>query len=628
MAMLPERAAVPPDQGHSEGRALVATGLAYVDALIRTLATLALALLITIIFANVIARYVFSNSIVWAQEAGIWLFIYIIFLGIPLAHRARLHLSLTLFVEMLPPRLRRVTDIFGDVIIAYVTVMLFVAGLDLMARIGGTSPALGVPIWVKFALIPFSCAVSLLYILLRGLEGRWPVWHGPVAILLSGVLYLTINHWQLFSLPTDSATLVMSIAFAAGLVLGVPVAFAMLFAVFISSLGVMVLPPAALVQNIVNGAGKFLLLAIPFFLTAGTLMNSGGLSRRLMDFAFSLVGHFRGGHAQVSVVSSLLYGGISGSSYSEAALSSKLLVPQMLRHGYPAPFACAITAASGVLPNVIPPSIALLIVAAVANLSVGSLWLSGIGAGLVIAICLMITVYLLALWKGFTPAAQRSPVSEMAIKGLHAVPVLVLAIIILGGIRFGIVTPTEAGVLAVVYSLFLGMVVYREYGFRGLAQTLHQSAMEAALVGLLIASAAPFAFILVAEQVPQTVVAVLVDNIGSVILLLLLANLIMLFFGMFLDIGAAILILTPLLMPLGMAIGIDPIHFALIIVVNLMLGGLTPPVGMLAFITSTVTGTPVHLIFRAILPLLAALVGALMIITFVPDVTIGILRFV
>lgn len=605
---------------------LISGFLGMLDRCIRALATVSLALLIVIIFSNVVARYVFGHSLVWAQEAGIWLFIYIIFLGIPLAHRARSHLSLTLFVDMLPVSVRRVTDLLGDVVIAYVTIMLFLAGLDVMERIGGVSPALGVPIGVKYMLIPLSCAVSLVYILFRGTEGNWPLWHGPVAVALGVLLYFVVNEWYLVDLPTQSATLVMSLSFAAGLMLGIPVAFAMLFGVFISSLGVMVLPPVALVQNIVNGAGKFLLLAIPFFLTAGTLMNAGGLSRRLMDFAFSLVGHLRGGHAQVSVVSSLLYGGISGSSYSEAALSSKLLVPQMIRHGYSAPFACAVTASSGILPNVVPPSIALLIVAAVANLSVSSLWLAGIGAGLVLTLCLMVAVYVLARWHGHGAANTRAPLSDMAIRGVHAIPVLILAVIILGGIRFGIVTPTEAGVLAVVYSLFLGMVIYREYGVSGLLEALHVSAKEAAMVGLLIASAAPFAFILVVEQVPQTMVAVFTANIDSVVLMLIIVNVIILFFGMFLDIGAAILILTPLLMPVGLAMGVDPIHFSLIIVVNLMIGGVTPPVGMLAFITSAVTGTPVHQIFRAIMPFLVALLVALMIITYVPDVTIGILE--
>lgn len=609
------------------GASGIARMLDRLERMLRAITTVALMLLIGVILANVLARHGLGYSLIWAQEAAIWLFVSIIFLALPLAQRAGLHLSLTVLVERLPDAWQRGNAVLVDALLAGVTLMLLLASLDSMARIGGISPALGLPLWLKYWSVPLGCGASLIFIACRGVEGRWPLWHGPLALALGGLLYLTIIEWQWLTLTGYSLSLVMIATFVAALLLGVPVAFAMLLGVFVAGSGSPMLPPAALVQNMVNGVGKFLLLAIPFFLTVGTLMNAGGLSRRLMDFAFSLVGHLRAGHAQVSVVSSLLYGGVSGSSYSEAALSAKLLVPQMIRHGYSAPFACAITASSGILPNMIPPSIALLIVAAVANLSVGSLWLAGIGPGLLIALCLMITVHLLAGREGPAARGSRAAAGEMARKGLHAVPVVVLAVIILGGIRFGMVTPTEAGVLAVVYAGFLGMVVYREYGMAGLWAALSRAAVETALVGLLIGAAAPFAFILVAEQVPQSVIGLL-DMPMDRTMLLLSIILLLLLFGMMLDIGAAILILTPLLMPLGGVIGIDPIHFALVIVVALMLGGLTPPVGMLAYIVSTVTATPVHRIFPALLPFIGALLVALLIIAFVPGVSIGILQLV
>ena len=353
-------------------------------------------------------------------------------------------------------------------------------------------------------------------------------------------------------------------------------------------------------------------------------MNAGGLTHRLMDFAFRLVGHMRGGFAQVNVVSSGLYAGISGSSYSEAALGTKLLVPQMVRHGYSAPFACAVTAASATVPNVIPPSIALLILAAAANLSVGSLWLAGVVPGLVMIFSLMICIYFIARIKGFGIAAERADAADRWRAFGRALPVLGLAVLILGGIRFGVVTPTEAGVLAVVYGWILGMFVYRNYGVRGLWETLRTAAVEAAMVGLLIGAAAPFAFVLVTEQIPQLITVSVATLSENPYVVLLLVNLLMLVFGMFLDIGAAILILTPLLMPLVTGLGVDPIHFGIVVVVNLMLGGLTPPVGMLAFITGTISRTPVHEVFRALVPLLAALIAALLVITYVPFVSLGL----
>lgn len=610
-------------EGSTAGRLL--HGL---DRSIAALATLCLSGLILILLANVTGRYLLGTSLVWAQEAAIWLFIYIIFLGLPLALRTRQHIALTLLRDRLPPAWRPALAILIDGIVAYVTLMLLIAGLELMQRIGGTSPALLLPVWLKFLFIPLSCLASLLCIALAGFERGIARWQGPLSLLLGALLYLLLHQVEAVSLPAASVGLVMGLGFLATLLLGVPVAFALLFGVFLSGVALPLLPPPALVQNLVNGAGKFLLLAVPLFLTAGTLMNAGGLTRRLMDFAFSLVGHLRGGHGQVSVVSSLLYGGISGSSYSEASLSAKLLAPQMIRHGYSPPLACAITAASGVLPNIVPPSVALLILAAAGNLSVGALWLAGIGPGLLLALCLMLAVHLLARRQGQAPAGARADGATRLRHGLHAAPVLFLAVVIIGGIRIGAVTPTEAGVLAVTYALLLGLFVYRAYGLRGLWDSLERSAQESALIGLLIGAAAPFAFILAAEQVPQDLVRSLTDLTENPWLILLLTNLLLLLFGMILDIGAAILILAPLLLPVAVAVGIDPIHFGLVIVVNLMLGGLTPPVGMLAFIAATVTETPVHKVFRALLPLLAALLIGLAVVTYVPAVSIGLLELI
>ncbi|MDJ0951194.1 MAG: TRAP transporter large permease subunit [Alphaproteobacteria bacterium] len=619
---LPLLTADDPLAAHS--RRWAGTLLGALDRVIGTLATLCLAALIAIILANVIGRYVFNSSLTWAAESAQWLFIYIIFLAIPLAHRARMHLSITFLVDRLPERPRAALGFGSETIVAYTTILVLFGAQDLIAAIGGTNHVLGLPAWVKFALIPASCGAGLVYIGLRGFDRGEAVWRGPAAIVLAAVLYLVVNQFDLISLRGANPAVTMALAFLIAMALGTPVSFAMLFSTFMANLASGLLPEPAVVQNVVNGAGKFLLLAIPFFITAGALMNVGGLTQRLMDFAFKLVGHFRGGFAQVNVVSSMLYGGISGSSYSEAALGTKLLVPQMVRHGYTPAFSCAITAASAVLPNIIPPSIALLILAAAANLSVGELWLAGVGPGAAIVVCLMVSVYLIARVRGIGTATERAPGPEKAKAFLHALPVLVLAVVILGGIRFGIVTPTEAGVLAVVYAALLGMVGYRAYGPRGLWQTLQTCAVEAALIGLLIGVAAPFAFVLVAEQVPQTITAYVTGLSDNPYIVLLIANGLMLFFGMFLDIGAAILILTPLLMPLMISLGVDPIHFGLVIVVNLMMGGLTPPVGMLVFLTGTISRTPVHQIFRAIYPFFAALIVALLFVTYVPALALGL----
>jgi tripartite ATP-independent transporter DctM subunit len=602
----------------------VGRALALLAGAITSLVTVALIALIVIVFANVIGRYIFNSSLTWAAEAAQWLFVAIIFLAIPLAHQARLHISVTLLVDRLPRRWRTVALVIAEVVVAYTTIMLFFGGRELIEAIGGTNHVLGLPVWVKFVVIPVSCVCAMLFLAFADHRPKTPRWTGLAAICAGAALYVIINVYGLVPLRGFDPAIVMACAFALSLVMGIPISFAMLFAVFLANQASGILPDPAIVQNMVNGAGKFLLLAIPLFITAGALMNAGGLSRRLMDFAFTLVGHLRGGFAQVNVVSSMLYGGISGSSYSDAALGSKLLVPQMVRHGYSPQLSCAVTASSAVMPNIIPPSIALLILAAVGNLSVGALWLAGVVPGLMIACGLMLVVYLIARAKGLGEANAKASSRQRGSAFVHAVPVLMLAIVILGSIRFGVVTPTEAGVLAVVYAWLLGMAGYREYGLRGLWQTLRTSSIEAAMIGLLIGVAAPFAFILVAEQVPQSITTFVTSLSSDPLMILLIANLVLLMFGMFLDIGAAILILTPLLLPLATSLGIDPIHFGLVIVVNLMLGGLTPPVGMLVFVTATITRTPVHQIFNAMIPFFVALVLVLLLVTYVPALSLGL----
>lgn len=594
------------------------------DVVISNLAGLLLAGLILIILCNVGARYIFNYSLTWAAELAQWMFIYVIFLGIPLAERSGLHLSITLMVDRLPARLRLIAQVLAKILVAY-TMILLIFGTDvLISAIGGTNVALGVPGWFKFILIPIAAGVTLLYIALSGLETGEARWRGLLEVAAAGLLYFVLNDQAWIALPQFNSAAAMAVVFGVGLVIGMPVAFAMLLSVFVSTMVGGFLPPAAIVQNVVNGSSKFLLLAIPFFITAGALMNRGGLTAYLIDFAHKLVGHMRGGLGQVNVFSSFLYGGISGSSYSEAALGSKLLVPQMVRRGYPADLACAITASSAVLPNIIPPSIALLILAAVSNLSVGDLWLAGVGPGILMCICLMVMVFIVVRARGLDERGIRARASERLTAFISALPVLILAVIILGGIRLGIVTPTEAGVLAVAYSLILGIAVYRNYNLVQLWQTIRESAVEAALIGLLIGSAAPFAFVLVSQQVPQDITSAILVISSDPILVLLIVNLLLLVFGMILDIGAGILILTPLVLPLLVGLGYDPVHIGLMIVVNLMLGGLTPPVGMLAFVTSTVTKTPVHKIFTAILPFLGALMVALLIVSYVPGVSLGL----
>ena len=297
--------------------------LRVLDAGIGGLAVGALLALVAIVFVNVVGRYGFSQSFVGSLDAARWLFIAIILLGVPLAHRMRTHLVITIFVDALPRPARRLANFLADFIVAYSTVMLMAGGATLISVIGGTSVTLKLPQWFPYIAIPISCVLGLVYLLLRGIDEGQNQLHGPIAIGCAIIVYLFFQDTLVGALTGINPVAAMGVSFGLALLIGAPVSFAMLLSAFVANFAGEILPPAAVVQNLVKGSSKFLMLAIPFFILAGTLMNAGGLTRRLMDFAFSLVGHMRGGLAQVNIVSSGLYAGVSGSSYSDAALGTK-----------------------------------------------------------------------------------------------------------------------------------------------------------------------------------------------------------------------------------------------------------------------------------------------------------------
>lgn len=553
-----------------------------------------LAGLVVVIAANVVGRLL-GAALAWSQEAAQWLFIALIFLGLPVAARHGQSLAILILDRWLDDRGRALRTLIAEAIGAFVLVKLLLGGRELMMLAGGISTALGLPNAWLYATIPFGAGLTLA---LRAMRGRVPA----VAAIAIGAAA------TMLALPGGGAGW-MIVAFVAALALGVPVWLAMLFAVFAGADAI--LPGGAVAQNMVRGAGQFLLIAVPLFLVAAGLMNAGGLSARLIDFAAALVGRRRGGLAQVTVVGSALYAGVSGSSNADAALNAKLLVPQMIQRGYPPAYAAAIAAASAALDNVIPPSIAMLILASAINVSIGALFLAGVLPGLVMAAALMIAV------AASAPAVVTDDPPPLRRSALRAIPVLLIGVFVVGGLRAGLVTPTESGVLAVLATVALsGRQIARAWWLE-----LKRIAAEAALVGILIGAAMPMSFVIAAEGLAQALAAwVTTLPAWSGILAI---NLILLLAGMVLDIGAALLILGPLLLPVAVGLGMDPIHYGAMVVVNLMIGGLTPPHGILAFIVAGVSGIPVERIFRALVPFIAALLVALALISFVPAIALG-----
>lgn len=586
---------------------------------IEVIGAICLAALILLICSQIIARGFFGFSAAWVPELAQWLFVTLVLVTLPITQKRDSYLSFSNLQDALPSVLQYLARMIVDVVTLYTLGRLGINGGQIIALVGGVNPALGIPEWVPFVPVAISAAcTAILYIYRAATQGHYV--RISLSILLVAI-WLALDILGLILVPQFRPGFFVLGSFAAALALGVPVSIAMLFASFIAGDITALIPGPAVVQNVVRGLDRFILLAIPLFLFTGALMNLGGLTTRLIDLADSLVGHFRGGLAQVSVLSAMLYGGISGSSNAEASLGAKLLVPQMMKRGYPAPFACAITSAAAILPNVIPPSIAMLILAAASDISVGALFIGGIIPGIILTIFLMVTVYFQASRLSIEEATVPRPLPGRAL--WRALPLIGLAIIIVGGIRLGWATPTEAGALAVLYVFILGMMM-RVYSRESMLTALKETALDAGLIGLLIGVAAPFSFILIADQIPQDLLQILPNDNDNRWIGLLMMNLLMLVAGLVMDTGAAILVLVPLLLPAAVQLGIDPVHFGVMTVINLMIGGLTPPVGILVFITATTARQPVDIIFRAVRPFTLVLILALLIIAFVPELTLGL----
>jgi tripartite ATP-independent transporter DctM subunit len=589
-----------PTSEHRPPPAVVARLLHLLVSLVKFVALFLLIELVVTVFAGVIARYVFNASFSWTEELASWSFVWLIFVGVAAGHRGERHIAVGMIDNVVSKSSRPIIEFLVDLIVAYTTVMLFAGGGELVRSIGGTSTGLRWPNYIKYMIIPASCLVSLAYLFLGRVaeHGRRSMVIAGAAIALGCALYAWTAVTPESPFPEVSPSLIMGIAFGVALVIGVPVGFAMLFGVFLSTWGANLLPVAGFVHNMVGGASSFVLLAIPFFLSAGYLMNSGGLSTRIIDFASALVGHWRGGLAQANVVHSVMLGGVCGSSGADAASTTKILVPEMIRRGYSGPFACAITAVGSILPACFPPSIALLIYAAIAEVSVAQLFTAGILPGLLLAALMMVAVYFVARDRNYEPPRARAPISVIAMSGLRAMPAFVLILLILVLLRFGVVTATEVGVVAVLWALVLGKFVYKAFGWRQFFDDMAECAVDAALIGFLIAVSVPFAWVLIAEQVPQALVEWTKAFVSEPWQLLLLINILMLIAGTFLEVVPIMLIMVPLFVPLMLSVGVDPIHLGIIIVINSVLGSLTPPVGILVFICASIAKVPANAVSR------------------------------
>lgn len=408
--------------------------------------------------------------------------------------------------------------------------------------------------------------------------------------------------------------------------LDIPIGFALIgsslfYFIFLNN----TMPMNMVIQQFVTSIESFPYLAVPLFIMVGSVMNYSGISEQLMNMAEVLAGHMKGGLAQVNCILSALMGGISGSANADAAMESKILVPEMIKKGFSKPFSAAITAASSAVSPVIPPGTNLILYALIANVPVGDMFLAGYTPGILMTAALMIAVHIVSVKRGYAPSRdRRATAKEIGMQSLKSIWALAIPFGIILGMRIGMFTPTEAGGIAVLFCFIVGFFVYKKLKLHHIPVILMETVQSTGAVMIIIASAKVFGYYLTLERIPQMITEMLMNFTSNPFVLLMVINLLLLFVGMFIEGGAALVILAPLLVPAVKALGVDPLHFGVIFIVNIMIGGLTPPFGSMMFTVCSIVGVKLEEFLKEVWPFIIALLCVLLLVTYSKTVALFI----
>lgn len=410
------------------------------------------------------------------------------------------------------------------------------------------------------------------------------------------------------------------------LLVGVPVFSSLILTCFGLILYKGTLPVLIIAQRLSNALDSFPLLAIPLFILAAEVMNESGATQKIFRLASAFVGHITGGLGHVNVLASMLFSGMSGSAVADASGLGMIEIKAMFDEGYDRAFSTAVTAASSTIGPIIPPSVPMVVFGVISGASIADLFLGGIIPGLIMGISMMVVIVVIARRRNYQQKSSRPSLGELARIFLDSLPSLFLPILILGGIWGGIFSPTEAAAVAVLYSLFIGMVLNREIKFLQIPKILFAAGTSTASIMLIVAAASLYGWLISVEQIPQAIKAALLSFSTNPTILMLIINVLLLIMGMFMELIAVLTIAVPVFLPVMTSVGVDPVYFGVIVVLNLMIGLLSPPFGINIFIMQRVSGVPFGAIVRELIPFIVILVGTLLLMVLVPDLVMLVPR--
>ena len=591
-----------------------------IDSGARILVVFALLAELVVVLTDVAIRTFYAHSLLWADEASKLCLSTLAFVGGALAYRAQHHTAIELVTRRVQDSVARSIHAAMDALVLCVAITTAYVSFDLLAITSGSMmPTLQISAaWVS---LPFS--VGMILIALFALErlafehpGRSVALVVPFVTCLA-VLLFAVGWLPLPRLGTGLTLSVMLVLFFATILLGLGVSFAMLLgSIFFLQL-TDTAPMIATAQNMVDGTGHFILLTLPFFILAGLIMEKGGISVRLVRFAMALVGHIRGGLLQVAVVTIYFVSGISGSKVADVVAVGSVIRKELERKGYRAEEGAAVLAASAAMSETIPPSIAMLVLGSVAPISIGTLFIAGLLPAAVIAALLMVLIYFIARKRG-TPAVPRATKREFVQAATGAVLPLLMPVIMIAGIKYGIATPTEVSAVAVVYGIVLTTLIYRSMGLQGLYRLAMDGALLAGMILFIVAAAGSFGWTLTAANLPQALLKALHAFGDSPALFLIGSMILLIIVGSLLEGLPALIILGPLLIPIATQLGIDSIHYSMVIILAMGIGIFIPPVGIGFYIACAVSGSKIEAASKAMVPYLVVLVLGVLAVAFVP----------